>query len=144
MWPEVSLRTCLSLETCYHVRSCPPQTCNLRVARRREMAPSSCNLAQLAPWATHAGPRPSQRQAFRKQLADVVRNGQPFAFRGAHGRPVVLCLLPKVGSTTWKLALLSALHPRRHKWLLERSPHQRRSVHELPPFTGAKLRRAVS
>ena len=55
----------------------------------------------------------------------------------------MLCLLPKVGSTTWKLALLSALHPRRHKWLLERSPHQRRSVHELPSFTSAKLRRAV-
>ena len=110
---------------------------------RRKMPASSCNLAQLAPWATHASPGPSQRPALKKQLSDVVRNGQPFAFRGAHGRPVVLCLLPKVGSTTWKLALLSALHPRRHSWLLERSPHQRRSVHKLPSFTSAKLRQAV-
>ena len=94
----------------------------------------------LAPWATLANPRSSKRR--KPQLADVVRNGQPFAFKGAQG-PVILCLLPKVGSTTWKLALLSALHPRRHGWLLERSPHQRRHIHELPSFASAKLRRAV-
>ena len=61
------------------------------------MPSSSCDLAQLAPWATHASPKPSQQaRALKRQMADVVRNGQPFAFRGAHGRPVILCLLPKV------------------------------------------------
>ena len=67
------------------------------VAAGRMVASSSCDLAQLAPWATHASPKPSQQaRALKRQMADVVRNGQPFAFRGAHGRPVVLCLLPKV------------------------------------------------
>ena len=101
----------------------------------------ACDLAQLAPWATKSATHGSS--ARRIALTDVVRNGQPFAFPGVGGRPVILCLLPKVGSTTWKLALLSALHPRRHSWLLQRSPHRKRHVHELPKFTRAQLQRAV-
>ena len=110
-----------------------------RALHSAPMAAPSCDLAQLAPWATHASRRPI------KQLAHVVRNGQPFAFRAPlGGSEVILCLLPKVGSTTWKLALLSALHPRRHAQLLEQSPHRRRGVHRLPRDTSWTTRnRAV-
>ena len=76
-----------------------------------------------------------------------MRNGRPFAFHVAgkgHAKPVVLCLLPKVGSTTWKLALLSALAPDHHDALLTRSPHHRHQKwHQLERVPLRQLRRAT-
>lgn len=106
----------------------------------------ACDIHRLAPWATPDADneRPHRRHGVSPRLSPTIRNGRPFAFPAAGRGAVVMCLLPKVGSTTWKLVLLSGLWPRRHDELLERSPHQRsKRSHRVPEQPPWALRRAV-
>ena len=84
-----------------------------------------CALRSLERWRRAREPPPEG-----VRLAQRLEDGKPFAYPAAPapsssaGGAVVLCLLPKVGSTTWKLALLSKLLPISRKRLLTRSPHR--------------------
>ena len=106
----------------------------------------ACDLRRLAPWATKDADtkRPHRRHELAPRLSPEIRNGRPFAFPAAERGAVLMCLLPKVGSTTWKLVLLSALRPRRHDEILESSPHQKKhATHHVPEQPPWALRRAV-
>ena len=93
-----------------------------------------CALRSLEPWRRAHEPPPEG-----VRLAQRLEDGKPFAYPAAPapsssaGGAVVLCLLPKVGSTTWKLALLSNLLPISRKRLLTRSPHRKRRMPRAGP-----------
>ena len=93
-----------------------------------------CALRSLEPWRRAHEPPPEG-----VRLAQRLEDGKPFAYpatpapSSSAGGAVVLCLLPKVGSTTWKLALLSNLLPISRKRLLTRSPHRKRRMPRAGP-----------